>query len=91
MKYSKLQSYQREDFINLITKLNAKVVYLQRQKSQDGIKGRTNGYKSKVCQSMIITFLQKDCKHELDEIPPITDYTLKDFRDRLATFDEDQF
>lgn len=89
MKYSDLENYKRKDFIELITKLNAKIVYLQRAKSKDWIEGRTYGYKSKVCQQLIIEFLHKDCKHSLDEVPPITEYSLKDFRDRISKFDSD--
>lgn len=88
MKYSDLENYKRKDFINLITKLNAKIVYLQREKSKQWIEGRTVGYKATVSKHMIMDFLHKDCKHTLDDVPPITDYNLKDFRDRLSSFDD---
>ena len=88
MKYADLENYKRKDFISLITKLNAKIVYLQREKSRQWINGRTMGYKATVSKDMIMQFLNKDCKHVLDEVPAITEYNLKEFRDRLAKFDD---
>jgi hypothetical protein len=88
MKLSKFDSFQRKDFIDLITKLNAKIVFLQREKSKQSIEGKTVGYKATVSKHMIMQFLQKDCTHNLDDVQPITDYNLKDFRDRLSQFDD---
>ena len=88
MKYADLENYKRKDFISLITKLNAKIVYLQREKSKQGINGKSIGYRATVSKDMIMQFLQKDCKHTLDDVPPITEYNLKEFRDRLSKFDD---
>lgn len=90
MKYSDLDTYSKKDFIDLITKLNSKIVFLQREKSKNSISGKSDSYKSKLCKSMIVNFLQKDCKHELDDVPSINEYSLKDFRNRISKFDDDK-
>jgi len=85
----KYKDFEKKDFISLITKLNTRIIFLQKEKSKQWFQGKTMQYRTKNTKDLILKFLQKDCKHSLDDIPSIGEYSLQDFRKRLSQYDDD--
>ena len=86
----KLEQSKLEDLINLIIRLNTKVMFLEREKSKRNMSGKSMSYRAKSAQELIMMFLKRNCEHTLDEVPSIKCYNLFDFRKRLSQFENEK-
>ena len=80
-----LNKFSKINFIDLITKLNIKIMYLQRQKWKVGAKWRSIEYKRNIAKEVLLKFLHKDIEHPMDQAPCAKDRTVQELRTRLET------
>lgn len=86
------QNEKIKDLQALVTKLNTRIIYYQREKSKQWFQWKSKPYRCKSSKALIIEFLNHWIEKNLnsDDVPSIKEYSLQQFWNWLSRWDDNQ-